>query len=453
MTTPLHILLVDDEEVILETLSDYLRDAGHRVEEARNGSAALQAIEKVEYDLALVDLRMPGMDGLALLAKIQELHPDLPVVILTGHGTLETAIQALRLGAADFLTKPAKMLELEAVVEKAIRLRRLRQERSRLRQTIGNIQAATARHARSYQMVGISQAATGVREQILQAVEANCQTILITGETGTGKEVVAHQIHFHAHADHSPFIALSCPTLPEGLVESELFGHVKGAFTGAIANQAGYFELARGGTLFLDEVADLSAAAQAKLLRVLETRAFRRVGGDQEIHVDLRVIAATNTALEALMEAGRFRRDLFYRLNSYPIHLLPLRERREDILPLAEHFLSRYAAQRNLHFAGFSEEAKGLLMGYSFPGNVRELCYLVERAALLCRSGQLQAEHFNLPPQAAVSTTGIQIAGDPEHTRILQALEAAHWNRRQAARDLGIPYSTLRYKMRTFGIE
>jgi DNA-binding NtrC family response regulator len=285
-------------------------------------------------------------------------------------------------------------------------------------------------------------------------VEAGCETVLICGETGTGKEVVAREIHFQASSDESPFIAVSCPALPDTLVESELFGHARGAFTGAVSNRIGYFEMADGGTLFLDEVADLSPAAQAVLLRAIETRAFRPVGGQKEVRVNVRVIAATNAPLEERVEAGGFRRDLFYRLNAYTIRLLPLRERREDILPLAGHFLSVYARARGLRFEGFSPEAKDLLLEYDFPGNARELRNLVERAAILRRSGQIMPEHLNLPgaPGDAPASPSALPAEGQERAFLVRALEAARWNRRQAAKDLGIPYSTLRYKMQKLGI-
>ncbi|MBC8232089.1 sigma-54-dependent Fis family transcriptional regulator [bacterium] len=270
MEHKLNIILADDEDIVLRTIGDYLRDSGHYVDEARDGLAALELIESREYELALLDVKMPGMDGMSLLAKAGEICPEMSVVIITGHGNMDMAIQALRLEAADFLTKPIKFLELDAVLEKSVRLRTLRQDRRRLRDNIRGIQASDALRAVNRNFVGISPATCKVREQIRQAVEVDCETILITGETGTGKEVVARNIHFQVGLPESPFIAVSCPSLPDSLVESELFGHVKGAFTGATNDKAGYFELADGGTLFLDEVADLSASAQANLLRVLE---------------------------------------------------------------------------------------------------------------------------------------------------------------------------------------
>lgn len=260
--------------------------------------------------------------------------------------------------------------------------------------------------------------------------------------------MVARGIHFLACSDESPFIAVSCPTLPESIVESELFGHAKGAFTGADADKPGYFELADGGTLFLDEIADLSNSLQPKLLRSLETRAIRRVGGTKEISLKLQLIAATNNPLEVLMEERQFRRDLFYRLNVYSIHLLPLRERRDDILPLAEHFLSTYGKLRNLNFEGFSLEAKNRLLAYDYPGNVRELRNMVERSAILGRSCVILPDHLNLPRGSKF----LQSDKEKERIRILEALEGANWNRRQTAENLDMAYSTLRYRMKKFGI-
>lgn len=454
MERSLNILLADDEEIVHQTIAGYLTESGHKVDGVYDGNAALKSIEAVDYDLALVDIKMPGMEGLSVLVRAQEIRPEMPVVIITGHGSMDVAIQALRLGAADFLAKPIKLLELDAVLEKAARILALRRDSRHLRDTIRSIQASENLRENNRTFVGNSAAARKVREQIQQVVDAGCDTILITGETGTGKEVVAREIHFRASSDESPFIAVSCPALPDSLVESELFGHAKGAFTGATTDRAGHFELADGGTLFLDEVADLSPSAQAKLLRVLETRTLRRVGSSKEINTDVRVIAATNAPLGKLVETREFRPDLFYRLNVYSIYLSPLRERREDIIPLAEHFLSIYAASRGLQFDGFCTEARNLLLSYDFPGNARELRNLVERAAILCRSGQILTEHLNLPESSEVNLPSQpnRLADNEERARILRALEEARWNRRQAAMNLGIPYSTLRYRMQKLGI-
>ena len=323
----LKILLADDEQIVHQTVSDYLRDAGHHVDDVFDGASAVQKIEESDYDLVLLDVRMPGMDGLAVLNQAQEIRPDTSVVIITGHGNMEMVIQALRLGATDFLAKPIEVLELDAVLEKAGQVRKLKKQGSKLRRTIAVM------HGRSEadQFVGDSQDAERIRGQIEQAIEMQCDRVLVTGETGTGKEVVARKLHFTG-SESRPFIAVCCPALPDSLVESELFGHTKGSFTGATGDRAGYLELADGGTLYLDEIADLSLAIQAKLLRVFETWSFRRVGGTEEIHVKLNVIASTNTALEELIEQGKFREDLYYRLNVYQINLTPLRERPQDMV-------------------------------------------------------------------------------------------------------------------------
>lgn len=454
MTYALHILIVDDEDIVHTTIGDYLRDVGHQVESARDGVKALELLNARDYDLALVDIRMPRMDGIALLGEIQKIRPDLSVILITAHGTMETVIQALRLGAVDFLTKPVKFLELDAVIEKALRVRRLRQGQRHLRETIRGLQASEYLRTDNRRLVGMSQALQQIRELITHAVDAAVDTILITGETGTGKEVVARAIHFQAHSDEAPFIAVNCPAIPETLIESELFGHTKGSFTGATTDQAGYFELADGGTLFLDEIGDLSPAAQAKILRVLETRTLRRIGGKKEKQVNVRVIAATNVSLEHHVEAGTFRRDLFYRLNLFPIHVPPLRDRPEDIRPLAEHFLAMYSRKSGRSFEGFAPEAFETLVRYDYPGNARELQNIIERAAIICKEEHIQPEHIIIQSSALTSQPVLpqKSKEDSEREAIVQALEETHWNRRKAAKKLGMPYSTLRFKMTQLNI-
>ena len=448
---PLKILLADDEEIVHTTISGYLRDAGQQVDDARDGQAALQSIKACDYDLALIDLVMPGMEGLAVLRKAVEIRPEMPTVIITGHPGVETAVAALRLGAADYLGKPIKLAELEAVLHRVTHLRTLRNDKQHMPKAARKIPLPARPRANQGELVGDSPATSEVRRQIREAVEAGCEMVLITGETGTGKDVTAREIHFQAAAAGDPFVAVSCPAFADSLLESELFGHVKGAFTGATEERAGCFEQANGGTIFLDEAGDLSLPAQAKILRVLETRSLRRVGGAEEISVQVRAIAATNAPLEELVQSGRFRRDLFYRLNAYSIHLLPLRQRREDILPLAEYFLGSYAAVKGLPLDGFDADAAGKLREYDFPGNARELRYLVERAAMLCRSGRILAEHLALPDKRGPAPSLVS-GEEQERTLLLDALEEARWNCRNAAQRLGLPYSTLRYKMSRLGI-
>ena len=305
-------------------------------------------------------------------------------------------------------------------------------------------------------LVGNSPATQQVRERIQQAVEANVDTILLTGETGTGKEVVAREIHFQGSSEENPFIAVNCSAFPESLVESELFGHVKGAFTDATADRAGCFELADNGTLFLDEIADLPLHIQVKLLRVVDNRTLRRIGGSQEISFQERIISAFNRDPVPVVKSGQFRRDLYYRLNVFPIHLTPLRERPEDILPLADHFLEAYIARSGRSLDGFSEEAKSALLDYQYPGNVRELRNIVERTAVLCPSEMslIGVEQIDIQKDvsAKLLSQSDQSADRNEYEWILQALEENRWNRRKTAKKLGIPYSTLRFKMEKLGI-
>jgi DNA-binding NtrC family response regulator len=453
MSDRLRILIVDDEEIVHETIGGYLEQLGHLVEHAPDGPAGLERIAETDFDLTLLDVRMPEVSGLDIMPRMHAERPEQLVVIITGHGTMDMAIQALRAGATDFLTKPIKLQELDAVLEKSRRLRELNRDRRRLRQTIGFMQSVQYRSNNRSSMVGKSRATEGVRLQIELAVKASCDTILLSGETGTGKEVVARELHFMGGSDDSPFIAVSCPAIPESLVESELFGHVKGAFTGAADDRAGCFELADGGTLFLDEIADLSAAAQAKILRVLETRHVRRVGGSRETPVNVRVVAATNVPLEELVESKRFRSDLFYRLNVFTITLKPLRERPDDIVLLAKHFLARFIADRGFEIAGFTAEAEAALRRYDYPGNCRELRNFVERAAILRGSGRVDAADLGLPDNTVPHESTVPPpAVEHERRRIELALERARWNRREAAKLLEMPYSTLRYKIQKFGI-
>jgi len=456
---PLNILLVDDEEVIHEGLTPYLRDIGHSVDDAYRGASALEKLDEKEYDLIISDIRMPQMDGITLLGNIVERQPDTAVVLMTAYGEVEDVIRALRLGAADFLTKPVKLEEIDAVIEKAVRLRELKKIANRFRETLREVQSSAYQWRTDQRLIGESPDIEEVRKMIRSAVEARCDTVLIQGETGTGKEVVAREIHLLGKKENSPFIAISCPALPENLVESELFGHVKGAFTGADSDKAGCFETADGGTLFLDEVADLSAAAQAKLLRVLETRSVRRVGGKKEINTNVNVVAATNSPLSELVAQKQFREDLFYRLNVFAVNILPLRERREDIVPLAEHFLDTFAKNKKMNVKGFSEKAKEKLYNYDFPGNARELRNIIERAAILCREGLINPEHLSLStgPTVAAPTDAAQQApaednDSKEKNEIIQALEETRWNRTRAAQKLGVPYSTLRYRMKKYDI-
>ena len=457
MLTSLNILIVDDEEVVHEIIGDYLHELGHHVKHSYDGDEGLKEIENIDFDLALIDLKMPKTDGLILLNKIQEIRPQLSCVIITAHAELKHAIEALRGGAVDFLTKPIKLIDLDVSLEKALQVRKLRKNNLHLQDTIRGLQNAEDLRLRNRYLIGLSKSTEHVRLQIQEIVEAKCDTILLTGETGTGKEIVAREIHYANCSDEKPFIAVSCPGLPDSLIESQLFGHVKGSFTGATTDSAGYFELADNGTLFLDEVADLSLSAQAALLRVLETRTFKRIGGSEDINVNLRIIAATNASLSEFVRNGKLRKDLFYRLNVYNIKLLPLRDRVDDIIPLAEHFLRSYFETKGFIALDFTEKAKSLLQQYDYPGNARELKNIVERAAIFSianKSNKIGENHLilmeNIFHQEKAKEN--QHGEISELDRILKVLEETQWNRRKAADILGITYATLRYKIRALGI-
>lgn len=391
----MNILLVDDEKILHETIGDYLRQCGHVVENSTDGAMALQSIKANDHDLALVDFKVPSVNGLSLLERAREIRPEMAVVLITAHGTIDTAIQALRLGAIDFLTKPIKLLELDAVLEKSARIQKLRKEQHQLRDTITNIQITDEHHTRHGNLVGTSPSHQSVRRQVQQAVESAYDTILLTGETGTGKEAVAREIHFLSRSTKSSFVAVNCLQMTDSLFGSEFFAHAKESFTGARSDNPDHFELANGGTMFFDKIGDLSSAAQAELLRVLETRTIRRIRSTNEISFNATVIAATNVPLQNAVDAGNFRSDLFRRLSIFPITLDPLRNRREDIMPLAEHFLSLYAKPRGLHFEGFSPDAKSFMLAYDYPGNARELSDMVLRAAILASNGLIQARHLH----------------------------------------------------------
>jgi len=465
----LDILLVDDEAIIHESIGRYLGKCGHRVTAAYDGDEGLDKVREGDYQLALIDIRMPRRDGLAFLEAARSLAPDLACVIITAHADLDDAVTALRQGAIDFLRKPIELIELDAVLERVTHMLALQGENRHLKGVIRSIQSDAAAVGGGG-FSGPSRAAAAVREQIEQAAAAGFETILVTGETGVGKEVVAREIHHLSAGDDCPFIAVNCPAIPVSLLESELFGHVKGTFTGAESSREGSFELADGGTLLLDEVADLPLQAQAAILRVVETRRVRRVGGKTEIPVNIRLIAATNADLAIRVRDGRFRDDLYYRLAVFMVHVPPLRDRPEDIIPLAEQFLAAFAGGRGLAIGGFSDDAKAKLAAYAYPGNVRELRNIVERAAVCCRRGMVDGNQLALPDHGGTHQARDRSAGDPparvasavtdsltvdqiqERGRIIEALTQARWNRRQASGLLGMSYSTLREKIARYAL-
>jgi DNA-binding NtrC family response regulator len=382
------VLIVDDEKNILLTLNQALQLAGYRTELAQSGRLALEVVAARPVDAVVMDVKMPDLDGLAALERLSALRPGLPVIMMSGHGTIETAVKATQLGARDFLEKPIARDRLLVALRNALAHQAVVEELSELRREVGR-----------YSMVGSGAAMERIASLIRRTAPSEGR-VLITGENGTGKELVARAVHEHSRRARGPFVKLNCAAVPHELIESELFGHEKGAFTGAVTLRRGKFELADGGTLFLDEVGDMPPAMQAKLLRVLQEGELERVGGSETLKVDARVVAATNKDLPAEISAGRFREDLYYRLNVVNIHLPPLRERREDVPALVEHFLAEACQRNGRRPLALSPEALGALTAYDYPGNVRELRNLVERLAILCEGPRVTgAETADLLPR------------------------------------------------------
>ena len=379
------ILIVDDEAGVRASLSGILSDEGYRVDAVETGEAGVKAVESNRYELALLDVWLPGIDGIETLTRIQAIDPDLPVVVISGHGTVETAVKAVRLGAADFIEKPLSLERILLAVSNSLRRRKLEQE----------VRALKAEVEHKHQIVGESEAVRELQAVIAQAAPSNGR-VLITGENGTGKELVARGIHRESLRSTGPFVEVNCAAIPEELIESELFGHTKGSFTGAIATRKGKFEAADGGTLFLDEIGDMTLKTQAKVLRALQEQKIEPVGGSASVTVDVRVIAATNKNLEDEIRKGTFRDDLYFRLNVIPIHVLPLRERRSDIPMLVRHFSRGYAAEYGRHIKDYTPEAMEMLVGHEWPGNVRELRNMVERLVIMAKADVVEASDLGV---------------------------------------------------------
>ena len=440
------ILVVDDEPAMRLLVTSILKDEGHDVTAAANGEEALQLIERRHYHLIISDLKMPGMSGVDLLERVKQEDPETAVILLTAFGTVEGAVEAMRKGAAHYLLKPlANPDELRLAVRRVLEERRIADEATTLRQATEAVFPFGEIIAGDSQMQGAL--------DLARTVAPTDSTALITGETGTGKELIARAIHHWSGRSSQAFVAVNCAALAESLLESELFGHEKGAFTGAVAQRRGRFELAHGGTLFLDEVGEMSPALQAKLLRVLQDGTLERVGGTKTVTVDVRVIAATNRDLAQMLVEKSFREDLYYRLSVFPIALPPLRERPADILPLAEHILRQVSRRLGKRVAGFSEEARQLLQEYPWPGNIRELQNVVERAAILCQADRIEPAHLNLSaPSHIAAADEPRTLRDLEREAILAALAACGGNRREAAKQLGIGLRTLYARLKEYGI-
>jgi len=445
------VLVVDDEPGIRQSLCGVLEDEGYLADSAASGEEALEQLRRRFYELVLLDIWLPGLDGLETLARIQELpEGDRPVVVMiSGHGTIETAVKATKMGAFDFLEKPLTIQKVSVVVKNAVEHRRLALEVGRLRQS-----------AEPYRIIGESVPMKALRQQLALMAGTNGR-VLIYGESGTGKELVAHAIHALSPRAAEAFVEVNCAAIPEELIESELFGHRKGAFTGATEDKTGKFQRADGGTLFLDEVGDMSLKTQAKVLRVLDEQRFEPVGASEWVQVDVRVIAATNKNLEEEIERGNFREDLFYRLNVIPFYVPPLRERREDIPLLAEHFLREFTTAYGRKPTELTPEAYRLLQEYHWPGNVRELKNLMERIVIMNPQTRIEARHIPLntarrtpaerPLEQFASLEEVRRAAERDY--ILKKLEETGGNVSRAAELLGLERSHLYRKMRSLGIE
>ncbi|MBI5515335.1 MAG: sigma-54-dependent Fis family transcriptional regulator [Deltaproteobacteria bacterium] len=454
------LLVVDDESTARRALATLLTDDGYQVETAGSGEEGLERLAAFAPDVLITDVRMPGMDGVELLARARALDPTLVVVVMTAFGTVKDAVRAMKAGAEHYVTKPVDLDELLLVLERVFRQRALQREAGLLR--------ARVRAAHRFEnLLGASAPMQSLFKTILQVAPSRA-TVLLTGESGTGKERVAQAIHEASPRASGPFVKLHCAALAETLLESELFGHEKGAFTGAVARREGRFRLAHGGTLFLDEISEISPGLQVKLLRVLQERAFERVGGNETLKVDVRIIAATNRDLEKLVKEGRFREDLFYRLNVVGLVLPPLRQRREDIPLLAEHFLRRFADEAGKPLTAFTPDAMAALQGHAWVGNVRELENAVERAVVLASGTLVRAEHLSLPgggvvERPLVPTTSAVVSSlgpaptvpgstlaELERYAILSTMEHCHGSTHRTAELLDVSVRMIQYRLREY---
>ncbi len=453
---PSRLLVVDDERLIRWSLEQTLEKLGYDVETAEDGARAVAAVREESPDLLLLDLKLPDTDGIQVLRQVKESHPDIQVIIMTAYADVATAVEAMRLGAYDYIAKPIDFDSLGVTLRNALETRQLRQKVEFLRE----------KHLYPYhfdRLVGTSRAIQEVVSLARKVCASGATTLLIQGESGTGKDVLAKAVHYQSTRADEAFMEITCTAMPETLLESELFGHEQGAFTDAKAQKKGLLELAHGGTIFFDEIGDMTPALQAKLLRVLEERRFRRVGGIKDISVDIRVVAATNKDLRAAVDQGAFRKDLYYRLQVVTITIPPLRERREDIALLARYFLEHFGREFKKRAPRLSPQAERLLVHYDWPGNVRELRNVIERAMILVESGELTPG--DLPPEIAarpadpareqprfqIPATGV-VLEDLEREFVRQALELTHGNQTHAAKLLGLTRDELRYRVKKFDL-
>jgi len=450
------ILVADDHDALRRGLVRGLTEGGHEVEEASNGNAAIERLHDSYFDVVLSDLKMGGSDGLDVLRTTRALHPTTSVILMTAFGSVTTAVEAMKSGAFDYVQKPFEIEEMEVKIAKALDMKRLKNELDYLRGTQQDIYEFD-------RIVGSSAALQRVLDIVKKVAKSNT-TVLIHGETGTGKELIAGAIHHNSLRTSRNFVKVNCAALQENLLESELFGHEKGAFTGADKQRIGRFEQADGGTLFLDEIGDMSSSTQAKILRVLQEHEFERLGGTRTLRVDVRLVAATNRDLSAMVQSGHFREDLYYRLNVVSIEMPPLRERKDDIVPLANAFIHRFSGELKKKIDGLEPEAQKLLMRYNWPGNIRELENTIERAMLLADGHGIAAVDLRLGEVATtggsrdhgsivkIPPTGVPLE-DIERFALVEALKMSNWVQKDAAELLSISPRVMNYKIKTLGIE
>ena len=444
-TQTARILIVDDEAVVRDSLADWFRDEGYEADTAESAKVALEKLANNSWDIFLLDIRMPGIDGLELQRKLKEAQPDATVIIMTAYASVESAVEAMKLGAYDYIIKPFNPDDLEHTIQKAVERKQLVSENQQLRTKIDELNLL-------HEIVGTSAATRRLLEQVAM-VSASDTTVLIRGESGTGKELIARAIHANSARRYMPIVVVNCGALSEGVLESELFGHEKGAFTGAQYRRKGKFEMADGGTLFLDEIGDISLKTQVDLLRVLEEKKIFRVGGNVEIPVNFRLIAATNKNLETMNSEGKFREDLYYRINVFSIAIPPLRERREDIPLLADHFLKKFGRSMNRPVTRMSAEAEQVLTNHDWPGNVRELQNAIERAVLVCKAQKIEPNDLPLNINHKNGNASGRSLAEIEKQHIKRTLEETGWNIYRAARLLQIDRVTLYNRIKKYGFK
>jgi len=443
-----HVLIVDDEEGIRSVLADLFKELGYCADLAEDGRSGLKTALDGRFDLVMLDLSLPVLDGLEVLRQLKECKPGIPVVMITAYASMRSAIEAMKLGAYDYITKPFDLSEVQMIAERAIERQRLIDENKYLK---GQLQL----HHNFDNVIGANPQIQQAYVFAAQVADSNA-SVLILGETGTGKEYLARAIHYQSPRADGPFLKVSCVALPETLLESELFGHEKGAFTNAVARRIGRFEMAEGGTLFLDEVGDMSPSIQLKLLRVLQEKQFERVGGSETLKVDVRIVAATNRDLRQAIAAGEFREDLYYRLNVITISLPPLRERKGDIPEFVNHFVRKYCKETGKDVEGVGPEGMSMLESYSWPGNIRELENCIQRAVILCQGRRISPQHLvfgedaGLLSSASSAAIGPKSLAEMEREHIESVLAHCSWNQTQAASILRIDRKTLRNKIREY---